>query len=103
MPAKDYINQNQLRNLFAGDFHMEGEPKEYQLRVGDLHPEGIREYSWDAEHYDDLKKSIQDRGITNPLLVRGNTLIDGHHRAVIARELELAKIPIKRIGGKRGR
>jgi ParB-like chromosome segregation protein Spo0J len=94
MAAHEYINQEQLRGLIAGDFYMAGTPDEEQIKVGDLHPDGISMYSWDKDHYEGLKEDIKSKGIHTPLAVSKNMLMDGHHRAVAAMELGLPQIPV---------
>jgi ParB-like chromosome segregation protein Spo0J len=91
MPAHEHINQNQLRNLRALDFPM-GDGSYYT--VGSLDPE----LSFDMEHYNTLKEDIVKNGIKEPIVVdsMGNhkVVLDGHHRAVIAKELGMPNIPV---------
>jgi ParB-like chromosome segregation protein Spo0J len=94
MPAHQHISQKQLRNLIAGDFSPFGF-EEDPIRVGQLVPEDVTAFGT-KEHYSDLRDSIQEHGIQKPLVVHRNTLIDGHHRAVAAMELDLPRIPVQR-------
>lgn len=62
----------------------------------------------DPSHYDNLKASIAKEGMRKPIQVHEETkdegpwLYDGHHRATIAMELGMKKVPVKYIntGGK---
>lgn len=44
--------------------------------------------------FQDLTADIQQNGITAPLRVVNNVLVDGHHRAIVAMELGLTEVPI---------
>lgn len=46
------------------------------------------------EVFQDLTADIQQNGITAPLRVVNDVLIDGHHRAIVAMELGLNEVPI---------
>lgn len=94
MSASEHINQKQLRNLIAGDFAPHGFDED-PIKVGNLVREDVTLYS-DPEHYNSLYEDISKNGIKTPLAIQGNRLIDGHHRAVIAQELDLPKIPVTR-------
>lgn len=92
MSASKHINQKQLRNLIAGDFSPHGFD-ENPIRVGQL----VREDLWsDPEYYNELRDDISKNGIKTPIAIKKGMLIDGHHRAVIAQELDLPKIPVSR-------
>jgi len=94
MAAHEHINQEQLRGLLAYDYY---DPfSEDNYTVGGLD----KDFVWDEgdDHtYESLHASIKKEGIRTPLNVslKDNMLYDGHHRAVIARDLNLNKIPIK--------
>ena len=90
MPAHEYINQEQLRGLYAHGFH---DPK-----VKDLDADSVWD-QFDDHTYESLHDSIKNEGMKTPLDVSltDNMLYDGHHRAVIARDLNLNKIPIRRV------
>ena len=52
-----------------------------------------------AQEYAQLRDSIRDRGVLQPLLITaGHVLIDGHERWKAIRELGLTKYPIRIIG-----
>jgi len=52
-----------------------------------------------AQEYAQLRDSIRDRGVLQPLLITsGHVLIDGHERWSAIRELGLTKYPIRIIG-----
>lgn len=57
----------------------------------------------DSKKYSELKDSIAKHGIKEPIQVHeateeeGPWLYEGHHRAVIASELNLPKVPVKYI------
>ena len=89
MPAHEHINQNQLRNLMALDFpREEGDP----YTIEELDPK----LSFDMEHYNAIKADIAKNGIQRPLKVLwGDSLSDGHHRAVAAKELGISRIPVQ--------
>jgi len=44
--------------------------------------------------FSELTTDIQENGITDPLRVVGQFLVDGHHRAIVAMELGLEEVPI---------
>ncbi len=48
----------------------------------------IRRHS--PSYYDDLKSHIAEHGIQAPILVQGDKIMDGNHRAAIAHELGLS-------------
>lgn len=89
MPAHQHINQDQLRALKALDFPTDDEGGYYT--VGQLDPELSFD---DVEHYNTLKEDILQNGIQEPIPVRKGKLADGHHRAVIAKELGIPRIPV---------
>lgn len=52
----------------------------------------------DVGYFDQLSKDIQDNGLSTPLRVNDGVLVDGHHRAIIAMELELKEVLIEYCG-----
>jgi hypothetical protein len=88
MPAHEHINQEQLRALKALDFPMDDNDNYYT--IGQLEPE----LSFDMNQYNTLKEDIAKHGIKTPIEVMGDRVSDGHHRAVIAKELGIPRIPI---------
>ena len=52
----------------------------------------------DVGYFDQLSKDIQDNGLSTPLKVSDGVLVDGHHRAIIAMELDLKEVPIEYCG-----
>ena len=94
MPAHEHINQEQLRGMFANDFYDHFEENNYT--VGNLDADNVFHPDDDYD-YHELHASIKKEGIKTPLNVslRDNMLYDGHHRAVIARDLGIDKIPIR--------
>jgi ParB-like chromosome segregation protein Spo0J len=94
MPAHEHINQEQLRGLLAHDYYDHFDEKNYT--VSELDPAFV--WQQDDDHtYEELYDSIEKEGIKTPLAVslKDNMLYDGHHRAVIARDLGIDKIPIR--------
>ena len=96
MAAHEHINQEQLRGLVSNDMHFD-DPSGNDYTIGDLDAENI--FQNDAERYQSLYDSIKTEGIKTPLEVslKRNLLIDGHHRAIVARDLGIDKIPIKNV------
>lgn len=94
MAAYQHINQAQLRGLIATDMWTD-DPSGRNYTIDDLDVENV--FQDDVERYNDLYQSISEKGIQTPLKVSlsRNLLIDGHHRAIIARELNLDKIPVE--------
>ena len=88
MPAHQYINQEQLRALKALDFPTDDEGGYYT--IGQLDPE----LSFNMDHYNNLKEDIAKNGMKQPIEIRKGQIDDGHHRAVIAKELGLSSIPV---------
>ena len=70
------------------------DPSGKDYTIGDLDAENI--FQHDSERYQSLHDSIKNEGIKVPLSVslKQNLLIDGHHRAVVARDLGIDTIPI---------
>jgi ParB-like chromosome segregation protein Spo0J len=93
MPAHEHINQQQLRGLISRDMRFD-DPSGKDYTIGDLDAENI--FQHDSERYQSLHDSIKNEGIKVPLSVslKQNLLIDGHHRAVVARDLGIDTIPI---------
>lgn len=96
MPAYDHINHEQLRGLVSRDMRFD-DPSGNDYTIGDLDAENI--FQDDAEYYQSLHDSIKTEGIKTPLEVslKRNLLIDGHHRAIVARDLGIDKIPIRNV------
>lgn len=93
MAAHQYINQEQLKSLIANDM-LKDDPNGPTHTIGELDSENI--FQDDEDRYHSLHKSIKKEGIKVPLSVslKTNTLLDGHHRAIVARDLNINKIPI---------
>lgn len=70
------------------------DPSGKEYTIGDLDAENI--FQDDSDRYQSLHDSIKNEGIKVPLSVslKRNLLIDGHHRAIVARELGIDKIPV---------
>jgi ParB-like chromosome segregation protein Spo0J len=78
------ISVEELKSLISFD---------HGCLVGDLPGDAYA----DKKHLDvleELRQSIRDNGVTSPLRVVGNQLVDGHHRALVIMELGLASVPI---------
>ena len=93
MAAHEHINQQQLRGLISRDMRFD-DPSGKDYTIGDLDAENI--FQHDSERYQSLHDSIKSEGIKVPLSVslKRNLLIDGHHRAIVARDLGIDTIPI---------
>lgn len=93
MPAHQHINRKQLLGLISNDMRFD-DPSGKEYTIGDLDAENI--FQDDSEGYQSLHDSIKNEGIKVPLSVslKRNLLIDGHHRAIVARELGIDKIPV---------
>lgn len=68
-----------------------------ELRVGEL---SRLNYPNRAFVFEVLYADIMTNGISNPLRVVNDRLVDGHHRAIIAIELGLQEVPIEFSGKK---
>ena len=90
-----------LRDMISGDYgsHMDQVHRDMQENWDSGDPD--RAHGNDAAHggfrpyLDHLKADISKNGVTTPILVRGNTVHEGHHRAVAAMELGLRAIPAR--------
>jgi ParB-like chromosome segregation protein Spo0J len=93
MPAHEHLNQEQLRNLIANDMRFD-DPSGKEYTIGELDAENI--FQDDEERYQSLHDSIKKEGIKVPLsVVRDkNLLVDGHHRAIVARDLGINQVPV---------
>ena len=93
MAAHEHINQEQLRGLISKDMQID-DPSGKNYTIGELDVENI--FQDDRERYNSLYASIKKEGIKVPLSVslKQNMLWDGHHRAIVARDLGIEKIPI---------
>lgn len=87
MSAHQYINQDQLRALKALDFPLDDDS---HYTIGQLDPE----LSFDMDHYNRLRDDIAKNGMQQPIEIRKGQVENGHHRAVIAKELGLSHIPV---------
>jgi hypothetical protein len=97
MSASKHINQEQLRSLIANDMYFD-DPSGRDYTIGELDAENI--FQDDAERYQSLHDSIKKEGIKVPLSVnlKKNLLVDGHHRAIVSRDLGIDRIPIEDVG-----
>jgi ParB-like chromosome segregation protein Spo0J len=93
MAASEHINQHQLRGLISRDMQID-DTSGRDYTIGELDVENI--FQDDSERYESLYDSIKNEGIKVPLHVsiKKNLLIDGHHRAIVARDLGIDTIPI---------
>lgn len=60
----------------------------------EAHPNEIEHGGPDA-YIDHLKEDILKNGMQNPIRIKNGEIFDGHHRAIAAVELGLAKVPFK--------
>lgn len=92
-PRVRHINLKQLGDYIANDW----DTGRGLIRVRHL-TRGMYDEMHGQEEFDKLSASIREHGILNPLFVekdRSNKyLIDGHHRAIVARELGIDRIPV---------
>ena len=95
MAASDHLGQQfiglkELMNLPTRDYE--------SLPVGAITPKMLPK---SKKEYQALKESIKTHGMKTPIEVHEETseegpwLYEGHHRAVIAGELKMAKVPVK--------
>ena len=74
------ISLSSLLNLHSNDHP--------SLKVDDL----TRDlYTYD---FDGLSANVRDNGITEPLTVVNGVLVNGHHRAIVLKELGIGSVPI---------
>jgi hypothetical protein len=68
-------------------------------RVADLelHPLVNLVPSMQPREFDDVRDDIKAHGIQVPLDIAGNTVLDGRHRLMIARELSLRTVPCRTV------
>lgn len=69
------------------------------IKIKDLKPAEYNPRQMTAEQHDNLKKSIEEFGFVDPLIVnkhkgRENVVIGGHQRLKIAQELEMTEVPV---------
>jgi ParB-like chromosome segregation protein Spo0J len=74
------ITLQSLLNLSSNDYPA--------LKVHDIHRD-LYDYDFDA-----LSRDMEANGISKPLTVVNGALVDGHHRAIVAKELEFSDVPI---------
>lgn len=78
---------------------------EKRMKIEYLSPEDLVPYernarTHSAEQIEQLKTSIAEFGFTNPVLIDGDgVLIAGHGRAMAAKEMGLASVPVIRLCG----
>jgi DNA modification methylase len=70
-----------------------------QVRVGDLNPSIYNPRKWDRGQFEQLKESLTRFQMIDPLIVNGaekrkNTLIGGHMRLAVAKELGYTEVPV---------
>ncbi|NBP17001.1 hypothetical protein EBU95_21930 [bacterium] len=95
--GKQFIGLKELMNLPTRDYG--------SLPVSAITPKMLPK---SRKQYLDLKEDIETHGMKTPIEVHEETseegpwLYEGHHRAVIAGELKMDKIPVKYVntGGK---
>ena len=92
LSKQQFMNLEEVGDLHTRDF--EGIP------VKHIDREFFTERGEDLSHYESLKDSIAKEGMKKPIKVIKNEhefpwLYDGHHRAVIALELGMKKVPVK--------
>lgn len=68
-----------------------------------VEPERLRPNPWnpnvmDSEMLEKARASIREFGFIDPITVRGLEIIDGEHRWLIAREMELGVVPVIDVG-----
>lgn len=84
MPIEISVNTEQLKSLRSFDHPCLVGELSRTLYIDSLH----------NEIFDQLTDDILQNGIMTPLRVVNRHLVDGHHRAIIALELDLPEIPI---------
>jgi polysaccharide pyruvyl transferase WcaK-like protein len=87
MPIQLLLPIQDIRMLWSNDYP--------NMRVGEL---TRTDYPNRAFVFEDLYNDIHKNGITTPLRVVNDRLVDGHHRAIIAMELGIETIPIEYSG-----
>lgn len=89
-PRIRHINLAQLGDYIANDW----DTGRGVIRVRHL----TREMYGEDDKWSDLAQSVAKEGIKDPLFVskegKNKYLIDGHHRALLAREFGIDRIPI---------
>lgn len=89
-PKIRHINLAQLGDYIANDW----DTGRGTIRVRHL----TREMYKDDEGFKNLQQSVAEHGIKEPLFVshdgKNKYLIDGHHRAILAQEYAIDKIPV---------
>ena len=73
--------------------------KIHQIKVNELKPAEYNPRKWSEEAIKDLKSSIQEFGLVDPIIVnsakeRKNIVIGGHFRLKIAKDLGFKEIPV---------
>lgn len=69
------------------------------VAINDLHPAPYNPRKWDKEAKEQLKESIKRFGLVDPFIVnstteRHNTIIGGHFRWAMAKELGFSEVPV---------
>ncbi len=69
------------------------------VAIGDLHPASYNPRKWNQEAKEQLKESIKRFGLVDPFIVnstteRHNTIIGGHFRWAMAKELGFSEVPV---------
>ena len=73
--------------------------KVIQVPIGDLKPSGYNPRKASQKQIDDLKASIKEFGLVDPVVVnsakdRKNTIIGGHFRVMVAKEMGFREMPV---------
>ena len=78
---------------------MEANLKIENIKIDDLKPAEYNPRKAEAKQVEDLKNSIKEFGLVDPIIVksapeRKNTIIGGHFRVRIAKELGIKEVPV---------
>jgi ParB-like chromosome segregation protein Spo0J len=92
LSTQQFMDLKDVGDLHTRDFE--------SIPVKHIDREFFTERGEEPSNYDNLKKSIAKEGMKKPIKVVKNDhefpwLYDGHHRAVIAHELGLKKVPVE--------
>ena len=52
-------------------------------------------FSQYPEHWDEFRQSIRQHGVRRPITVSGDTVMNGHHRVIVAADEDVDTIPVR--------
>lgn len=101
--GRQFVSHTELSSMYSADFDVPmhqalGEMDEYHHGLDPFKHPGAVEHGSSTAYVEHLSKDIKNRGMQEPITVRGGNVVkDGHHRALAAMRLHLERVPVRHI------